>query len=180
MNTSKRVTNEFNVAENNIILLSGDDWAKWFVTEVNQAKNSIHLSIYMISDHWRSPELGNLDLVKTLADAGRRGLNCRCIIDQPHVVNRRIKFNTKAARKLIESGWKVRVMPTTRTLHEKVLVLDDRLCVIGSHNISKASAISNFETSLAVYSEALAKRVHRQFWERWRVGVKFETDQWQQ
>ena len=170
--------NGYTVAEKNIHLLSGDNWAPWFVKEVNQASSSIHLSIYMISDHWRSPEVGNLDLVETLANAGYRGLNCRCIIDQPHVVNRRIKFNTKAARKLQESGWKVRVMPSNKTLHEKVLLLDKHLSVIGSHNISKASAVSNFDTSLAIESEALAQRIYRQFWERWRVAVPFVADVW--
>jgi phosphatidylserine/phosphatidylglycerophosphate/cardiolipin synthase-like enzyme len=176
---SNVVENSYNVAENNIILLSGDDWAKWFVTEVNQASSSIHLSIYMISDHWRSPELGNLNLVKTLAEAGQRGLTCRCIIDQPHVINRRIKFNTQAARKLQQSGWKIRVMPSNVTLHEKVLILDKRLSVVGSHNISKASALSNFDTSLAIHSESLAMRMHRHFWERWRMAVPFVADAWQ-
>ena len=170
--------NGYTVAEKNIHLLSGDSWAPWFEKEVNRASSSIHLSIYMISDHWRSPEVGNLDLVETLANAGYRGLNCRCIIDQPHVVNRRIKFNTKAARKLQDSGWKVRVMPSNKTLHEKVLLLDKHLSVIGSHNISKASAVSNFDTSLAIESEALAQRIYRQFWERWRVAVPFIADVW--
>ena len=170
--------NGYTVAEKNIHLLSGDSWAPWFEKEVNRASSSIHLSIYMISDHWRSPEVGNLDLVETLANAGYRGLNCRCIIDQPHVVNRRIKFNTKAARKLQDSGWKVRVMPSNKTLHEKVLLLDKHLSVIGSHNISKASAVSNFDTSLAIESEALAQRIYRQFWERWRVAVPFVADVW--
>jgi len=170
--------NGYTVAEKNIHLLSGDSWAPWFEKEVNRASSSIHLSIYMISDHWRSPDVGNLDLVETLADAGHRGLNCRCIIDQPHVVNRRIKFNTKAARKLQDSGWKVRVMPSNKTLHEKVLLLDKHLSVIGSHNISKASAVSNFDTSLAIESEALAQRIYRQFWERWHVAVPFVADVW--
>ncbi len=170
--------NGYTVAEKNIHLLSGDTWAPWFEKEVNRASSSIHLSIYMISDHWRSPDVGNLDLVETLANAGYRGLNCRCIIDQPHVVNRRIKFNTKAARKLQDSGWKVRVMPSNKTLHEKVLLLDKHLSVIGSHNISKASAVSNFDTSLAIESEALAQRIYRQFWERWRVAVPFVADVW--
>ncbi|WP_262967237.1 phospholipase D-like domain-containing protein [Methylobacter psychrophilus] len=168
----------FQVAEANIRLLSGDDWAPWFVQQVDQALTSIHLSIYMISDHWRSPEVGKLNLVDSLVKAGLRGLTCRCIIDQPHNLNRRIPFNTKAARKLQAAGWKIRIMPTGKTLHEKILLLDKQLVVIGSHNISKASAISNFDTSLAVDSAALAERIYRQFWQRWRVAVPFVADVW--
>jgi phosphatidylserine/phosphatidylglycerophosphate/cardiolipin synthase-like enzyme len=69
-------------------------------------------------------------------------------------------------------------MPTGKTLHEKILLLDKQLVVIGSHNISKASAISNFDTSLAVDSAALAERIYRQFWQRWRVAVPFVADVW--
>ena len=122
--------------------------------------------------------MGNLDLVNTLAQASVRGLNCRCIIDQPHVVNRQLKYNIKAAAKLQASGWKIRVMPDKKTLHEKILLLDKQIAVIGSHNISKASAISNFDTSLAVESVLLAERLYRQFWERWRLAVPFVADKW--
>jgi phosphatidylserine/phosphatidylglycerophosphate/cardiolipin synthase-like enzyme len=166
------------VADANVWLLSGDDWAPWFVQQVEQASSSLHLSIYMISDHWRSPEVGKLNLVKSLVNAGLRGLTCRCIIDQPHILNRRLPFNTKAARKMQAAGWKIRIMPSGKTLHEKILLLDKQLVVIGSHNISKASAISNFDTSLAVDSAALAEQVYRQFWQRWRVAVPFVADVW--
>ncbi len=175
---STQLNNTFTVADKNVHLLSGDDWAPWFEQNVNDALSSIFLSIYMISDHWRSPEVGKLDLVETLARAAMRGLTCRLIIDQPHSLNRMIKFNTKAATKLQEHGWKIRIMPANKTLHEKVLLLDKHLTVIGSHNISKASAISNFDTSLAIESQALADRIYRQFWERWRVAVPFEASIW--
>ena len=107
------------VASENIHLLTGDDWAPWFVKAVDQAVSSVHLSIYLLSDHWRSPVVGNLDLVNTLAQASVRGLNCRCIIDQPHVVNRQLKYNIKAAAKLQASGWKIRVMPDKKPCMKK-------------------------------------------------------------
>jgi len=70
---STQLNNTFTVAERNVHLLSGDDWAPWFEQNVNDALSSIFLSIYMISDHWRSPEVGKLDLVETLARAAMRG-----------------------------------------------------------------------------------------------------------
>ena len=167
------------VADANLTLLTGDDWAPWFEQAINEATDSIHLSIYMISDHWRSPEVGQLNLVKTLALAARRGLNCRIIIDQQKVLNRRIRFNTQAAIKLQAAGWKIRVMPANRTLHEKVMLIDKHTTIIGSHNISKASAISNYDSSLAIDSEQLALKIYRQFWERWRVAKPFTGDVWQ-
>ena len=61
-------------------------------------------------------------------------------------------------------------MPDARTLHEKIMIVDKSLSLVGSHNISKASATSNYDTSLAIRSIPLAERLHRQFWERWRLA----------
>jgi hypothetical protein len=155
----------------NMQLLTGDDWAPYFVQHIEDALISIHLSIYMLSSHWRSPELGRLDLVTTLENAALRGLNCRCIIDQPRLYGRSVPFNITAALKLQSAGWKIRVMPIAKVLHEKILLIDKNLVIIGSHNISKASALTNFDTSLAVNSEVLALQIYRQFWGRWRVSL---------
>lgn len=165
------MTNEsIKEASVNMWLLTGDDWSSWFESAIDEATTSLHLSIYMISSHWRAPELNRVNLIRTLENAALRGLNCRGIIDQPNISGRREPFNVKAAQKLTAAGWKIRVMPDARTLHEKTLLIDKRLSVIGSHNISKASVVSNYDTSLAVDSPALAERLYRQFWERWRIA----------
>lgn len=163
----------------NMWLLTGDEWAEWFESTVDAAQTSLHLSIYMISSHWRAPELHQVNLVRTLENAALRGLTCRGIIDKPNVPGRREPFNIAAARKLTASGWKIRVIPDARTLHEKTLLIDKRLSVIGSHNLSKASAVSNYDTSLAVDSPALADKLYRQFWERWRIARPLRAEQWQ-
>jgi len=152
-------------------LLTGDDWAPWFEWAVNSARESLYLSIYMISHHWRDPATKTLDLTKTLADAARRGLQCRGIVDQPNVQGRKEGYNVKAALQLQEAGWLMRKVPDQRTLHEKVLIIDRRLCCVGSHNISKASATSNYDTTLAIESPTLAEHLIRQFWQRWRIAV---------
>lgn len=153
-----------------IQVITGDDWAPWFTRAASEAQASLHLTYYMISPYWRGPNATSFNLVKVLANAAHRGLTCRLIIDQPNVAFTTRPFNARASEALVRAGWKVRVMPDARTLHEKIMIVDKSLSLVGSHNISKASATSNYDTSLAIRSLPLAERLHRQFWERWRLA----------
>lgn len=157
-----------------ITILTGNDWAPWFEWAVHHATSSLLLSIYMISGHWRDPTVGKLDLVRTLAQAAERGVQCRGIVDQPNVQGRKEPFNIRAAKSLEASGWKLRKVPDARTLHEKILVIDNAVCAVGSHNISKASATSNYDTTLVIESPDLAEMLRIQFWRRWRIAVPLD------
>lgn len=156
--------------EARIEILTGNDWAAWYKEHLKAATSSVLVSVYMLSPYWRGPVNTKLDLIADLAAAAQRGLTCRLIVDQPNVNYRTLPFNVRSALRLQEAGWKVRVMPDNPTLHEKVTVIDEAISVVGSHNISKASAVSNYDTSLAVYSPLLADRLKTQFWRRWRLA----------
>lgn len=164
------LTRAFQDPAASIELLTGDAWAPWMVRELNAARVSVLLAVYMISPHWRGPGWTTIDLVDTLAAVATRGVQGRLIVDQPNVPYTTHPFNTEAAARLQAAGWRVRVMPDARTLHEKVLLIDRALTVIGSHNISRASATSNYDTSIAIRSARLGEQVYRQFWQRWRLA----------
>lgn len=151
-------------------LLSGDDWGPWFAKTLREAESSVLVSVYMISHHWRVPNRFKLDLLNEMAQCGRRGLACRGIVAASSQINTREAFNRTAAEILIESGWKIRRVEGPRLLHEKIALVDRQLCVIGSHNISKASLASNHDTSIAIRSLPLAESVHALFWRRWRAA----------
>lgn len=156
-----------------LILLAGDDWGPWLARSLKATTQSVLVSIYMISPYWRVPNRHGLNLLGLLQECGRRGLYCRALLADPRQINTREAFNTRSGAALIEAGWKVRTMKGPHVLHEKVLVLDERITLIGSHNLSKASLTSNHDTTLAVESTLLAQQVKRLFWTRWRLGAAF-------
>lgn len=153
-------------------LLSGDSWGPWLIKALQRAEKSVLLSIYMVSPHWRVPNRFKLDMLATLQDCATRGLICRAIIAAPATIKTRDAYNADAAEALTAAGWKVKMMAGARLLHEKLMILDRRLTVIGSHNISKASLTSNHDTSVAIESKVMADEVYRLFWERWRTAAK--------
>jgi phosphatidylserine/phosphatidylglycerophosphate/cardiolipin synthase-like enzyme len=96
------------------------------------------------------------------------------IVDQPNVNFQTKPFNSRAAARLRESGWTVYVMPDKRTLHEKIWIFDKKTVMVGSHNLSLASCTSNYDTSLAIDSPALAVELHTQFWRRLRLASQLK------
>lgn len=158
--------------EATMTLLSGDAWGPWLIEALSKAEKSVMVSIYMVSPHWRVPNRFKLDMLAALQGCATRGLICRAILASPTTIKTREAYNNDAAKALTQSGWKVRMMEGARLLHEKFLLIDGRLTVIGSHNISKASLTSNHDTSIAIESEIVGADVYRLFWERWRAATK--------
>lgn len=158
--------------EATMMLLSGDAWGPWLIEALGKAEKSVMVSIYMVSPHWRVPNRFKLDMLAALQGCATRGLICRAILASPTTIKTREAYNNDAAEALAAAGWKVKMMTGARLLHEKFMILDRRLTVIGSHNISKASLTSNHDTSIAIDSIALADEAWRLFWERWRAASK--------
>lgn len=153
-------------------LLSGDAWGPWIIDSLSKAEKSVLMSIYMVSPHWRVPNRFKLDMLAALQSCATRGLICRAIMASPTTIKTREAYNNDAAEALAAAGWKVKMMAGARLLHEKFMIVDQRLTVIGSHNISKASLTSNHDTSIAIESAPLAEAAYRLFWERWRTATK--------
>lgn len=154
-----------------LLLLSGDHWGHWLDAALQHATRNLLLSVYMISPHWRAHRKGDLNLLDTLAAAARRGVQCRAIVGNPNPRYAHAHYNRAASDTLQDAGWRIRTFAGPRVLHEKTLLIDQRLALIGSHNVSRSSATSNYDTSLAIDSPELATLLHRQFWERWRAAA---------
>jgi len=74
-----------------------------------------------------------------LVRAVRRGVIIRAVLNLPELIP------------LLNSvGIKARVMREKRTLHSKMILIDEATLVIGSHNITRNAFSSNIESSVIV------------------------------
>lgn len=81
-------------------------------------------------------------------------------------------INRHAARWLAERGVEVRNLGPRRVCHAKVVIIDRRVAVIGSHNWSWGSLNKNFEVSVVV-DGPLVERLVEHFDGLWSVGKAF-------
>lgn len=71
----------------------------------------------------------------------------------------------------IPKGCKVRLRHLYKLYHPKVIVIDDKIVVIGSHNYSYTAFAANREISMIVNSTELADRLEVVFDKDWKVSV---------
>ncbi len=148
-------------------VLTGPGVAADLKQAIDGATRVIRLSVFIASDHWKGQQPGQIDVLEALCQAARRGLECRAVLAQISSKWSRETPNVGAAAALLDAGWYVRMHRGPRLLHEKTLVIDDRRCVVGSHNLSVSSIARNHEVSLLIESPELAAELRALWWSRW-------------
>ena len=111
-----------------------------FLQRIDRAEQSVDVT---------SEELKDRAVISALDKAARRGVRCRIVLtENPAWAN--------AVAEVSAAGCSVHLLPATKTalyMHEKILLTDDTMLVIGSQNLSTTSLLENRELSLALDSQ---------------------------
>jgi cardiolipin synthase len=104
----------------------------------------------------------NQSVSDALKLAAASGVEVKIIIpdkpDHPFVFSN----NISAANDLMKCGIKV-YMYNRGFVHSKTMVVDGRICSVGSANLDDRSMVLNFETDTLVYSEEFGKQMNEAF-----------------
>lgn len=123
---------------NTELLLDGD-FIKKAIAIVKDAKRNIWICAYDWRWYADSPEEQIQTFNKYVLLASRRGVDVRVICDK-----------RTGAQVLAAFGIPARYLPTTKTLHTKAIMVDDRCLILGSHNLTIRGSSDNLECSVAV------------------------------
>ena len=136
-----------------------------------QAKCSIDVVMYFIDFDPKDEKSPVYVLVRELADAAKRGVKVRVILDRSLGFNpgEDIRKNLNAQEYLQQRGVEVLFDATGVTTHAKAVVIDDELVILGSANWSEAAFGRNNETNCLVRSPELALRFKSYF-----AGIKLD------
>jgi phosphatidylserine/phosphatidylglycerophosphate/cardiolipin synthase-like enzyme len=100
-------------------------------------------------------------LLQALADAAGRGVAVNVLLDRgtDRTTGQPDDKHADAAAWLRGHGVQVRLDELDRTTHAKVLVVDGRYCVIGSHNWTRSALTGNREASVLIDDPAIASQL---------------------
>jgi phosphatidylserine/phosphatidylglycerophosphate/cardiolipin synthase-like enzyme len=137
MSTKLFISRIFNVKNMDDII--GRDYPKKVIPLINAAKRSLKIVVFdwrwYPNDPANPAQLFNASIVNAVA----RGLSVSCISNSADIV------------KILSSvGCKTRKPISQHLLHVKMIIIDDEILVIGSHNFSQNAFCANFEASVAV------------------------------
>ncbi len=116
---------------------------------INRAKKSIHFLIYSFT---------NKEIANALINAYNRGVEIKGVFDKSWSTNRYSKDEY-----LKDTGIDIKYDSNPYTLHNKVMIIDDKIVVTGSYNFTNSADSKNEENSLVIKNEQIADRYEDEF-----------------
>jgi cardiolipin synthase len=155
-----------------LINLSNDKYFQSTLGAINSAKSSIYLSMYFIS---LSNTTGNskvLQLVNSLIDAKKRGVEVKVILDRTcsytdsssQSDSRENDTRNKVAYDYLkQNGIEINYDDIQNYTHSKCLIIDEETVIFGSTNWTTSALTKNNETNALIISKSLAQEFLKNF-----------------
>lgn len=141
-----------------IQVIADQEYFPTLLTLIQHAKQRIELAmfIFKITD---SPRNRPALIVEELGQAAKRGIMVEVLLEKSGYDPKLTEENEKVAARLRRQGVKVRFDSPDVTTHGKVVIVDRRLVLLGSHNLTHSALAYNHEVSLLIDSQPLADRL---------------------
>lgn len=149
--------------------LADSSYLPALLRDLGEAHHTIDVAMYVIREHGK----GSVDLVlDALEGAVRRGVRVRVLLDRsPGGRDRHDLFNLAAASRLQKARVAVRFDRPEVELHDKLVLIDERIAFLGAHNWTPDALLENHELSLRAASEEPLTEAVASFGERWADGI---------
>jgi phosphatidylserine/phosphatidylglycerophosphate/cardiolipin synthase-like enzyme len=141
------------------LLLDGDYFTA-LLNGIDRARAEISLSAYLFrtsENAQRYPEA----VLKSLVAAVRRGVRVEAILERNQKADDLSRNNAETAERLRQGGIRVCLDAPDRQTHTKLVVIDRRYVLIGSHNLTQSALKYNHEASVWIDSAQLAEKALR-------------------
>lgn len=131
---------------------------------INGAQHTIRMSGYSFTA---------ADIAKALANAERRGVDVKIILDAK---GNRSRYSKAAMNVVTNAGAGVRTTDTYKIHHDKILIVDSNKVETGSFNYTKAAEESNSENAVVLQEMPGVADIYLQHWaSRWETGKDWHS-----
>lgn len=131
---------------------------------IGDAQRSIHMMAYSFT----AP-----DIVRALADARKRGVEVRIVVDEK---GNRGKASIAAMNYAVNNGIELRTDGDYKIQHDKVMIIDGETVETGSFNYTASAERYNSENALVISGvPELAQRYDAHWRNRWERGAEYHS-----
>ncbi len=149
-----------------VALVEDASYAPLLCREILQAENSIDVAMYLCTlDILSEAHPRSRVVIRALALAANRGVNVRMLFGIPGRT-RLAHLNRVAAAFMQSKGVETRTAQN-QLLHTKLVIIDNKFTVLGSHNLTDRAMTENCELSVAMWDTTSATALSSQFTELW-------------
>jgi len=141
-----------------ISLLADSAYFETLTALIKKARQRIDLAMFLFKASNAADNRPAL-LIQELIAARRRGVQVRVLLELSGHDKNLNKANQEVAEALEKGGVTALFDSKRRTSHSKIVVVDSRYCIVGSHNLSQSALKYNHELSLLIDNPQLAKKI---------------------
>ena len=134
---------------------------------LGEAKTNIDIMQYQWNWYPHKPESTIQKLNQEILGCMRRGVKIRVIMNQEGAGHRLTTINLNTKNNLEAAGAKIKLGQRIPIVHAKYWIIDDDICILGSHNLSQRSVTSNDEVSAEIRSREFVREVKNYFELAW-------------
>ncbi|NPB00551.1 MAG: hypothetical protein GXO10_04175 [Crenarchaeota archaeon] len=149
-----------------ITILFDREYYYYLLNDIEHAKHDILIMMFEMK-YYPYDRYSLVDrLIDALIEAHERGVKVLVLLEYRTYFGY-IKFNLRTYYYLKEHGIDVKLDYDPTTLHDKLVIIDDKIVYIGSHNWTESALKYNHEISVRIVSPTLAKEVEEYFYQIW-------------
>ena len=139
---------------------------------LQNAKKSINIAMFTFRYYPNYPNDANSVIIGDLIAAKQRGVDVKIILDCSDWNRSNTLQNKMVGDSLKKVGIDVYYDPVDVTTHDKLIIVDDSITIVGSHNWSYYALERNNEASALIVSPEFARQYKEHFMDILRLSTK--------
>lgn len=156
-----------------VITLQDEDFSNIVTPLIQKAKNKIYITSYKLEPRKGQKAQRINALIKSLFEAKARRLDIKILLNFYSNHKATSNINWYAARMFQRNGIIIKYQTSGRTLHQKIILIDDTYIIAGSHNLSVQSLAENIELSFLIEDKSIYQQSETKFMEYWEKASDF-------
>ena len=142
----------------NVIPLVNENYFNMTYDTIENAESSIDIVLYEFK--WYETNNSVVKLRELLVKKAEQGIKVRLILDQSQwmgAVTELSKENKRTGDYLKSYGIEVKYDSLKQTTHDKLLIIDDSMIILGSHNWGSSALTKNNEASVMIKDKNISE-----------------------
>ena len=137
---------------------------------ISNAQKSIDISTFKIEITSKRRGLRLKEFFDILIRKASDGIEVRLLMNKRDNRGHVPETNAYALKHLKPSKIKIRYLPNDRVAHAKLIIMDKKAAICGSHNLSVKSCQNNFEVSCLLSEETMVLLLKSAYDKTWDTG----------
>jgi len=135
---------------------------------IDQAKTSVDILFFAARYYTGQSHHPVNKFFNSLRQAANRGIKIRLLFNANFFQGDSLTHNIAIIKHFKSPNLDAALAGKSTRLHSKMIIVDNQITILGSHNHSVRAFSGNFETSIAVHSPAIAATYTDHFTRLWR------------